>query len=1220
MRLASTLIVMLVAIKASVTADVLTPDPGELSDSSTIAADSIVSSIEAGDTSQAVVVTSPLQSLIDSATSGDTIFVKPGTYVGSLTFRGKNVTLRSTEGPDVTILDNSGGTGAVVGMGPAGTLTGFTIRKGTGVIVRGVGSVIRGNIISDNLGGIDGNTSSPLIEGNIFRNNHCDSQFSSGVVYFGNTSSPTIVNNVFEGNPCRAINLVLPAGNRPAVLNNTIVRNDVGIRVHTFSNALEVYENNVIVDNVIGLQADVGVGANNLTWRHNLVFGNEVNYEVISDQTGQNGNISADPQFIDADGGDYHLNESSPAIDSGDSAAPRLPATDFEGDGRVLDGNKDSLGVVDMGADEFTWRNRPPVANAGPDQTVECEDSTPVAMFLDGRGSTDPDSTPGTGDDIVAFDWFEDFESPTQSVLGSGEQVLAYFQGGAHLVTLRATDRAGRTGLAMLTVTVGPARCDDDNPCTSDIAAPKCGCDHVATPGVRCDDGNACRTVGTCDATGACAGVEVVDCNDGNVCTEDVCDPAIGCVNTPVNVVCDDLDTCTSNDTCYEGMCRGTRVDDGTPCDDHNSCMGNDICSGGSCRGTAMVDGSGCDDLEPCTSNDICSGGYCRGTVAEDGKQCDDQNGCTTNDLCHFGWCYGSTVPDGTECDDSNPCTSKELCEWGACVANVPLVESPSSPIGSAHSVGVGDFNRDGYPDLLAQKAGNYPRFAIFLGNGSGGFTESSSAYSVAGTSSALTVVADFNLDTKPDFAAVTHGASQSSVVVYLGDGAGGIVPVNGPATTVDPYVWALVMGDFNNDGRPDLAVASQTTNKVTILVGDGIGGFVARAPVAAGPDPRALATGDFNGDGKLDLAVATPGTGGGVMSLLGDGLGGVSPTPVTPFPAGSSGSSIAVGDFDHDGDQDLAVADPSFTSTRVWILRGNGQGGFSAPFAVSSSWDSYSVKAADLDLDGQLDLVIGYFGYPAVQVLIGDGSAYTFRRSYGLPHYFPGEHIRVTLSDLDRDGRMDVIAETDFPGEVRILLNRSINRACPSTDGCTTNACTRSTGQCTPVPAFLGSACDDRNLCTTNDSCIGGACHGTESSGATCDDANVCTLGDACGGGFCSGTPSAGPPEMGFSVRVSRVGSVATVTWNPTAGATTTSVLRGQVGSLPVGSASGEETCLASRLSASTASTLDADVPQEGSGFWYLVRAENACGAGPYGYEARNDVPTLPETSTSCP
>lgn len=1074
MRLALTVIAIFVSIDAAV--------PRETSTAAR------VGSRYPEQASQTLTATSPLQSLVDAAAPGATLLVPPGTYVGLLQFRGKNVTLQSSHGPEVTILDNTGGTTAVVSIGPAGKLIGFTIRNGnTGVTVQGSGSVIQGNIIRDNLGGIEGNTSSPLIERNLFRNNRCDSQFSSGVVEFGNSSSPTVANNVFEDNPCRAINIHSLESSVPVVINNTIVRNDVGIRVdRRIPSGLHVYENNVIVGNVIGLEVDFGNDAFNPRWRNNLVFENEVDYELISDQTGQNGNISADPQFVDAAHGDYHLNESSPAIDSGDSLAPRLSATDFEGDGRVLNGNGDSLSVVDIGADEFTWRNRPPIANAGPDQTVTCGDTAPVAVLLDGRESADADSTPGTSDDIAAFDWFENFNSPTESALGSGEQLIAHLHGGTHLVTLRATDHAGRVGLATINVIVGPASCEDGNLCTSDFPTLSCGCDHVPTPGVRCDDGSACTTLGTCDATGTCAGVEPLDCDDRSVCTADTCDPAVGCVLMPVSFTCDDDDPCTSHDRCSNGSCVGIPLNDGSPCDDNNPCTGKDRCTAGSCSGKKVIDGSACDDLNECTSNDRCSTGFCTGTAGAEGMPCDDHNVCTVNDSCQFGrFCRGSSASNGTVCDDSNACTSGEQCGWGACVATVPLIESPTSPLTGVHSASVGDFNQDGYPDLLAQKLGNYPRFAVFLGNGTGAFTETSSAYSVAGTSSARTAVADFNLDAKLDFAAVTDGAAQSSVVVYLGDGKGGIRPVNGPGTAVDPYVWAHVTGDFNNDGRPDLAIASQTTNKVTVLLGDGNGGFTVRAPIAAGPDPTALATGDFNRDGKLDLAVTSPGTAGGVICLLGDGLGGLSSFSVTALPSGTSAPSIAAGDLDQDGDQDLVVADSSFTSTSMRILRGDGHGGFSAPFTVSALYESNSVKIADLDLDGRFDLVIGYFGYPAVQVLMGDGTGYNFRRTFGLPYYIPGDRTRLTLADLDRDGRMDIIAETYFPDEVRIILNRSTNQACPGSDGCTTNVCDPSSGQCAPVTAFLGSACNDGDLCTSNDSCTMGECLGTA---AICD------------------------------------------------------------------------------------------------------------------------------------
>src|SRR5262249_18256599 len=92
------------------------------------------------------------------------------------------------------------------------------------------------------------------------------------------------------------------------------------------------------------------------------------------DQTGSRSNLSVDPLFVRnavADiPGDYHLRMSSPAIDAGDNAAPSLPPVDLDGQPRIADGNGDSDARVDLGAYEVPSANRPPVANAGPDQSV----------------------------------------------------------------------------------------------------------------------------------------------------------------------------------------------------------------------------------------------------------------------------------------------------------------------------------------------------------------------------------------------------------------------------------------------------------------------------------------------------------------------------------------------------------------------------------------------------------------------------------------------------------------------------------------------------------------------------------------------------------------------------------------------------------------------------------------------------------------------------------
>jgi hypothetical protein len=216
-----------------------------------------------------------------------------------------------------------------------------------------------------------------------------------------------------------------------------------------------------------------------------------------------------------------------------------------------------------------------------------------------------------------------------------------------------------------------------------------------------------------------------------------------------------------------------------------------------------------------------------------------------------------------------------------------------------------------------------------------------------------------------------------------------------------------LAAGDLNGDGFLDIVTCNQSTNNISVLLGDGKGDFAPAQLFATGSQPKSIALGDFNRDGKLDVVTANFGS-GTISVLFGNG-DGTFQAPVN-FPAGIQTQSVIVGDLNHDGIPDIAVA--AVQSESVYAFLSNGDGTFQPPviFVFNNGYAGMTqIALGDMNQDGILD-VVGIYGYgQGFQVWVGKGDGsftlWSNSLSYGTIAYPHG----LGLGDFNGDGKLDV-------------------------------------------------------------------------------------------------------------------------------------------------------------------------------------------------------------------
>ena len=379
-----------------------------------------------------------------------------------------------------------------------------------------------------------------------------------------------------------------------------------------------------------------------------------------------------------------------------------------------------------------------------------------------------------------------------------------------------------------------------------------------------------------------------------------------------------------------------------------------------------------------------------------------------------------------------------------------PAVTYDTGP--SPSDVATADFNNDGQLDLATANLGTV---SFRPGDGSGAFgaaITSAAASAANNTQDRSLAVGDFNNDGNLDLAMVNdyaltgYGYSgpdpSNGVSVMLGNGDGSFqAPLNVPTYHGDKAT-SVAVGDFNADGKMDLAVAATRdpyypgdvyidSGLASVMLGNGDGSFhiqdgrwvdLGYAWPVYPPGAASVAVADFNGDGNQDFVVGTRGyeTGGSVelvAMLLGDGQGNIASVSHWRL---DHGWSMAAGDLDGDGDADLVAA----SGSQVRVRLGNGTGGFEAPAggqSYAAGPGAFEVVLGDFNRDGKLDIATANYVEGSVSVLRGRGDG-----TFSAAEFYsagPGA-IAVAAGDLNGDGWLDVATANAGGNTTSVLIN----------------------------------------------------------------------------------------------------------------------------------------------------------------------------------------------------
>ena len=958
---------------------------------------------------------------------------KPGgiyVFNSAPTITNNIITTNTCYGINVT-----NGAALIQGNNINGTLNGSTgscTYSGAGVLLSGTPSIggfthssLIGNTIENNVkaaygGGVMINAAEgSLIHSNIIRNN---SSLNAGGLLSFNTVGMSILQNLVYGNSSTSsgvgtsggISILAPystvgpfigilAGN--TITGNTIsypVAGETGEQL-TISGNLAQY---VLVNNIIvGSSAIVppftcSASANILSITpvsidHNDIYNSNSSGQAYggacSNQTGTFGNISANPNFVNASTGNYQLQAGSPALDAGNNSAPLLTTTDLANNPRIADATSLGYPVIDLGAYERTGPQNAPITLltlAPSTYTPTASNSFPFTITL----------TSPTGQPTGAVSVYQDagFIGSVNINSAVPATLLAKISPGLHAytavypgsnpfqaaVSVKFFLLVANTTIATTTtaLTVSP------NPATS-------GQTVTLTASVTGSTSTPTGQVKFCDATSAY-------CTDGHLLGT----AQVTSAGTATLKLIPAIGTHT-----YKALFVGT----------------SSFASSTSPNATLTVTGN-----YPTTT-----------TLAASGVP-----GNYTLTAVTTGSPVGPPTGTISFLDQTNGNSLLGSAPLGNGSSTLNFVNSGNYlTTATPESVVTADFNGDGIPDLaVAARNGN--TLTILLGKGDGTFTALPIAFA-ANTYPMYLAAGDFNSDGKTDLALVIGNVG---VEIFLGKGDGTFTTGQTVNTVVTNGGGGfLVAGDFNNDGILDLAEevldpisTGGASSHLQVLIGKGDGTFTTLPTRATINHTYALATADLNGDGKLDI-VSTSFSDYSISILLGNGDGTFNTSTISNG-VGNLGFTIA--DLNNDGIPDIVTGGqgtPSGVAAPITVLLGKGDGTFTTvPANPATTTYTYIALAADFNLDGNIDVVTQDFTTGVMQVLNGKGDGtftlgVTNSLKYGL---LPFSSL---ATDFNGDGVPDIALAlfdnfnpTPNDDAVKILLTQSTGKSTAIVNG----------------------------------------------------------------------------------------------------------------------------------------------------------------------------------------